>query len=84
MEKSGTAAAIGKKMPESHNQLFRCIWLTNLISEPLELEDKFQIVLTLAVELSYLIEQDQYNSINIIDSEDFSPSLSQTNRIKNL
>ena len=82
--KSDTATAIGKETNESRDQVFRYIRLTNLIPELLDLVDEERIALTPAVELSYLTEQEQYNLMNIIESEDCTPSLLQAQRLKKL
>ena len=43
-----------------------------------------RIALTPAVELSYLVEQEQYDLLSTIESEDCTPSLSQAVRLKKL
>lgn len=82
--KSDTATEIGKETNESRDQVFRYIRLTNLIPELLDLVDEERIAFTPAVELSYLTEQEQYDLMNIIESEDCTPSLSQAGRMKKL
>ena len=82
--KSDTAAEIGKASNESRDQVFRYIRLTNLIPELLQLVDDERVALTPAVELSYITEQEQYDLMNIIESEDCTPSLSQAVRLKKL
>lgn len=82
--KSDTAAEIGKVANESRDQVFRYIRLTNLIPEILSLVDEGRIALTPAVELSYLTEQEQSYLMEIIESEDCTPSLSQAVRLKKL
>lgn len=82
--KSDTATEIGKAANESRDQVFRYIRLTNLIPELLKLVDEGRIALTPAVELSYLTEQEQYSLMEIIESEDCTPSLSQAVRFKKL
>lgn len=82
--KSDTAAEIGKAANESRDQVFRYIRLTNLIPEILQKVDEGAIALSPAVELSYLSEQEQYDLMNTIESEDCTPSLSQTVRLKKL
>lgn len=64
--------------------MFRYIRLTNLIPEILSLVDEGRIALTPAVELSYLTEQEQTYLLDIIESEDCTPSLSQAVRLKKL
>ena len=82
--KSDTATEIGKAVNESRDQVFRYIRLTNLIPELLQLVDEERIALTPAVELSYLKEQEQYDLLSTIESEDCTPSLSQSIRLKKL
>lgn len=82
--KSDTAAEIGKAQNESRDQVFRYIRLTNLIPEILSLVDEGRIALTPAVELSYLTEQEQTYLLDIIESEECTPSLSQAVRLKKL
>ena len=82
--KSDAAAEIGKAINESRDQVFRYIRLTNLIPEILSLVDEGRIALTPAVELSYLTEPEQSYLMEIIESEDCTPSLSQAVRLKKL
>lgn len=82
--KSDTAAEIGKAQNESRDQVFRYIRLTNLIPEILSLIDEGRIALIPAVELSYLTEQEQTYLLDIIESEECTPSLSQAVRLKKL
>ena len=82
--KSDTATEIGKAANESRDQVFRYIRLTNLIPELLQLVDEERIALTPAVELSHLTEQEQYDLLSTIESEDCTPSLSQAVRLKKL
>ena len=82
--KSDTAAEIGKAQNESRDQVFRYIRLTNLIPEILSLVDEGRIALTPAVELSYLTEQERTYLLDIIESEECTPSLSQAVRLKKL
>ena len=82
--KSDTASEIGKATNESRDQVFRYIRLTNLIPEILSLVDEGRIALTPAVELSYLTELEQTYLLDIIESEDCTPSLSQAVQLKKL
>ena len=82
--KSDTATEIGKAQNESRDQVFRYIRLTHLIPEILSLVDEGRIALTPAVELSYLTGQEQSYLMEIIESEDCTPSLSQAVRLKKL
>ena len=69
---------------ESGRQVQRYIRLTNLIPELLHLVDEGRIALTPAVALSYLHDQEQYDLLETIESEDCTPSLSQAQRMKQL
>ena len=69
---------------ESGRQVQRYIRLTNLIPELLHLVDEGRIALTPAVALSYLRDQEQYDLLETIESEDCTPSLSQAQRMKQL
>ena len=82
--KLDTASEIGQQMNESRDQVFRYIRLTNLIPEILEIVDEGRISFTPAVELSYLKEQEQFDLLETIESEDCTPSLSQAVRMKKL
>lgn len=46
--------------------------------------DEGKIAFTIAVELSYLTEEQQYELYEVMDMEQSTPSLSQANRIKRL
>lgn len=60
----------------------RYIRLTNLLPKLLEFVDEGRIAFTPAVELSYLNDIEQQDLIEIIESEDCTPSLSQAVRMK--
>ena len=77
-----TAAAIADG--ESASQVKRYIRLTNLIPEILQMVDQGKIALTPAVELSYLKESEQRNLLETMESEDCTPSLSQSQQLKKL
>ena len=79
-----TATEIGKTNDESRDTVYRYIRLTNLIPELLEKVDNSQIALTPAVEISYLSEQQQYDLLETMESEDCTPSLSQAQQLKKL
>jgi ParB family chromosome partitioning protein len=67
---------------ESKNQIFRYIRLTELIPEIIEMVDEKTLGFQPAVELSYLSEQQQFDLLETIESEDRTPSLSQAQRMK--
>ena len=69
---------------DSKTQVQRYIRLTNLEKPLLDLVDKGRIALTPAVELSYLLPEEQRNLIQTIESEDCTPSLSQSVRMRKL
>lgn len=56
----------------------RYIRLTYLIPEILQMVDEKKIALTPAVELSYLTESQQRDLLETMESEDCTPSLSQS------
>lgn len=79
-----TDEAIGSDAGESARQVQRYIRLTNLIPEILHMVDEGRIALTPAVELSYLNEQEQQALLETMESEDCTPSLSQSQQLKKL
>ena len=79
-----TAEIIGEQSGESKNQVRRYIRLTNLIPEILQMVDQGKIALTPAVELSYLKESEQRDLLETMESEDCTPSLSQSQQLKKM
>ena len=79
-----TDEVIGSDAGESARQVQRYIRLTNLIPEILHMVDEGRIALTPAVELSYLNEQEQQALLETMESEDCTPSLSQSQQLKKL
>ena len=79
-----SAAEIGNAAGESRDQVFRYIRLNLLIPELLDMVDEGRIAFRPAVELSHLQEQEQYDLLTTIESEDATPSLSQAIRMKRL
>ena len=75
---------LAKQVGESRNQIARYIRLTNLIPKILDIVDDDKIAFTIAVELSYLKEEEQYELHEVMDLEQCMPSLSQANRMKRL
>ena len=69
---------------ESGRQVQRYIRLTNLIPEILQMVDQGKIALTPAVELSYLKESEQRDLLETMESEDCTPSLSQSQQLKRM
>ena len=82
--KYDTAAEIGEQTKESRDQVFRYIRLTKLLPELLKYVDEGRIAFTPAVELSYLNDIEQQDLLEVIESEDCTPSLSQAVRMKKL
>ena len=79
-----TTAEIGEASGESYKTVQRYIRLTNLIPGILQKVDEGRIALTPAVELSYLTEWEQRDLLETMESEDCTPSLSQTIQMKAL
>ena len=94
MRHQGTSSQLGTKLRtdeliaqqsgESRNQIQRYIRLTYLIPEILQMVDEQKIALTPAVELSYLTESEQRDLLETMESEDCTPSLSQSQQLKKL
>ena len=80
--KWNAAARVGEAANDSADKVHRYIRLTHLIPEILQLVDEGRIALTPAVALSYLRDQEQYDLLETIESEDCTPSLSQAQRMK--
>ena len=76
-----TASTISE---DSASQVKRYIRLTYLIPEILQMVDEKKIALTPAVELSYLTESEQRDLLETMESEDCTPSLSQSQPLKKL
>lgn len=75
---------LARQVGESANQIKRYIRLTNLIPKLLDMVDEGKIAFTIAVELSYLTEEQQYELYEVMDMEQCTPSLSQANRMKRM
>lgn len=75
---------LSKQIGESERQIQRYIRLTNLIPKILQMVDDGVIAFTVAVELSYLTEDEQYELHAVMDIEQCTPSLSQANRMKRM
>lgn len=73
---------LAKQVGESVAQIKRYIRLTSLIPKILDMVDEGKIAFTVAVELSYLKEEEQYELHAIMDLEQCTPSLSQACRLK--
>jgi len=75
---------LSKQIGESERQIQRYIRITNLIPKILQMVDDGVIAFTVAVELSYLTEDEQYELHAVMDIEQCTPSLSQANRMKRM
>lgn len=69
---------------ENERQIRRYIRLTYLVPKILDMVDEDKIAFTVAVELSYLKEDEQYELYAVMDLEQCTPSLSQANRLKRM
>ena len=79
-----TAEIIGQQVDESKNQVRRYIRLTNLIPPILDMVDEKRIAFTPAVELSYLLPEEQIMLLSEMEYSDCTPNLSQAQRLKAL
>lgn len=81
---------LASKSDDSARQIHRYIRLTNLVPELLEMVDNAElgqspsIAFNPAVELSYLIEDEQRDLVDFIDDEESTPSLAQAIKMKKL
>lgn len=69
---------------DSARQIQRYIRLTNLIPPILDMVDEKRIAFTPAVELSYLLPEEQTMLLSEMEYNDCTPNLSQAQRIKGL
>ena len=60
---------LAKEVGESRNQIARYIRLTNLIPKMLDMVDEGKMTFTIAVELSYLSEEQQYELFEVMNME---------------
>ena len=79
-----TDAELARQVGESQRQIHRYIRLTYLIPKILDMVDEGKVAFTIAVELSYLKEEEQYELHAVMDLEQCTPSLSQANRMKRM
>lgn len=73
---------LAEQVGQSKNQIFRYIRLTELIPELLDMVDEKKIALNPAYELSFLKKEEQRDLLDVMDSEQATPSLSQAQRLK--
>ena len=83
-QKSTSVQVLADSSSDSKTQVQRYIRLTHLEKPLLDLVDEGRIALTPAVELSYLHAEEQKDLIETIESEDCTPSLSQSIRMRKL
>jgi len=76
--------AVAKNQGISGDTVRRYVRLTNLIPELLDMVDNKKISFNPAVELSYLDEKQQCDFMEVMDTTQNAPSLSQAQRIKKL
>ena len=79
-----TTAQIGMDMGDSYKTVQRYIRLTNLIPPILDMVDEKRIAFTPAVELSYLLPEEQTMLVAEMEYNDCTPNLSQAQRLKAL
>lgn len=79
-----TTAQIGMNMGDSYKTVQRYIHLTNLIPPILDMVDEKRIAFTPAVELSYLLPEEQTMLLSEMEYNDCTPNLSQAQRLKEL
>ena len=89
-----TFSPVGKKLNayeqmaeengDSRNQIHRYIRLNNLVPELLAMVDSGRIAMRPAVELSYLSMEEQKMLLTTIESEEATPSYSQSQRMRDL
>lgn len=83
-EKIDSNMELARQVGESQRQINRYIRLTYLMPKILDMVDEGKIAFTVAVELSYLNEEEQYELHAVMDMEQCTPSLSQANRLKRM
>ena len=79
-----SADIVGLEAADSGRQVQRYIRLTELIPQILQMVDDGEIAFNPAVELSYLLKEEQLNLLETMESEEATPSLSQAQRMKKL
>ena len=75
---------VAQNSDDSREQIRRYIRLTYLIPELLKMVDEKKIAFTPAVELSYLLEDEQQLLYSEIEYADATPSLSQAQRLRSV
>lgn len=75
---------VSENVNESERQIQRFIRLTELIPEILQMVDDSKMAFRPAVEISYLVPDEQKYLLEAMECEDCTPSLSQAQRLKKL
>ena len=83
-KKSNSYEDMAASVGESRNQIHRYIRLTNLITPILDMVDEKRMAMGPAVELSYLNRDEQELLLDMMQSADATPSLSQAIRLRKL
>lgn len=73
---------LGEQVGESQDQIRRYIRLTELDSPILDMVDEGRIAFRPAVELSYLKPAEQKQLLEVMESEECTPSLTQSTKLK--
>lgn len=73
---------LGEQVGESQDQIRRYIRLTELDSPILDMVDEGRIAFRPAVELSYLKPAEQKQLLEVMESEECTPSLAQSTKLK--
>ena len=73
---------VGAKLGDSRNQVHRYIRLTELVPELIEMVDNGKIAFRPAVELSYLLKEEQADLVETMSYEDATPSLAQAIKMR--
>ncbi len=81
-DKLKAAGKVGEDVGESARQVQRYIRLTELIPSLLDMVDERKIAFNPAYELSFLAKDEQQLLLDVMDSEQATPSLSQAQRLK--
>lgn len=82
VSKLRTSEKVGLEGGDSREQVRRYIRLTELIPEIMQMVDDNKIAFRPAVELSYLPKEKQQSLLETMESEDCTPSLAQTIKMK--
>jgi ParB family chromosome partitioning protein len=84
VSKLRTNEKVGLESGESREQIRRYIRLTELIPEILDMVDEGQLSMRPAVELSYLSQEQQQALLDVIESEERTPSHIQAVKLRKL